>query len=208
MSEQYDQTKSENTKYSCTIYTMLNIIKYDFWVEVSDSIIFKIVAYMEGIGALWPKWAYFSVIYSAMVKLIEYKTWFKLKIKKSSISKWLDDKSMWALWFKKLSDLSIGLAKDDHWITTFDIQEIAKSHKWSGHNHAVKLWNVSNKWTVLDSWWGFTYHTSLAALKEGVLLDVYYDVARTLVAADERTKRLQKKYVSVAKRTWKLIVIK
>ena len=45
----YDQTLDKRTKRSCTIYTMLNILKYDFGVVVKDSMIYKIVAYMESI---------------------------------------------------------------------------------------------------------------------------------------------------------------
>ena len=200
----YNQKLDPRTKYSCTIYTMLNIIKWDYGIEVQDSTIFKIVAYMEKIWALMPKGAYFSVIYPAMCKLISWKTWLNLKVEKSSISKWLDDKSTWSLWAKRLSSLSIKLSQDG-WITVADMKEIAKSEKGSGHNHACKLWNESNQWNIIESWGWTVYKTSLAALKEGVLLWIYYDTARTLLPADDRTKRIQKKMVKKVKETWEFL---
>jgi len=200
----YDQTKDKRTKRSCTIYTMLNILKYDFGVVVKDSMIYKIVAYMESIGALLPNWAYFAVIYPAMCKLINMKEGINLKVKTSYISKWLDDKSMWGLWFLKLSRLSIKLSQDN-WLTIWDIQEIAKSGTWSWHNHAVKQSNLNVSWKIVDSWGADSYTTSLAALKEGVLLWVYYDRARTIVPADLRTEKIQVKCVNQAKKMWRFL---
>lgn len=196
----YDQTKQSKTKYSCTIYTMLNIIKYDFWVELKDSLIFYMVYYFEKIWALLPKWAYFSIIYPAMVKLIEWKTGFKLKVKLSQISKWLDDISMWGLWYKRLSSLSVTLSKDDWVISIEDIKEIYKSKKWSGHNHAFKQWNKSWEWTVVESWGGYTYQMDIKTLKEAEKLWIYYDNARTLLPADDRTKKFQKLLITRAKK--------
>jgi hypothetical protein len=66
---------------------MLNIIKYDYGIEVKDDLIYKIVSYMEYTGVLLPRGAYFSVIYPAMCKLIKLKTGLNLKVKKSSISR-------------------------------------------------------------------------------------------------------------------------
>lgn len=196
----YDQTKDNKTKYACTIYTMLNIIKYDYGVEIKDDMIFTIVAYMERIGVLLPKGAYFSVIYPAMCKYISFKTWLKLKVKESTITWGLDSFHTWGLWAKRLSSLSIALAKDDWKITVEDMQKIAAAKKGSGHNHAVKESNKNSSWILLESWWGFIYKTSLKALREWVKLWIYYDKARTIVPADEKACKIQTRCVKAAKR--------
>lgn len=203
--KQYDQTKDKRTKYSCTIYTMLNILKFDYGIVVKDDTIYKIVAYMEKIGALLPKWAYFAVIYPAMCTLINLRTWLKLKIKKSSITRWLDDKSMWWIWTKKLSASYLSLWKDDYWISTDDIRKIAKDDKGSGHNHWIKQSNSNAAWILLENWGGLVFRTWLKALREWVKLWVYYDTARTLIPADDRTAKLQKKCIALVKKRWRLI---
>jgi hypothetical protein len=194
---QYNQELQKQTWYSCTIYTMLNIIKYDYWVELKIDWILKIVIYMEKIGALLPWGAYFAVIYPAMTKLISYKTWLNLKVKKSSISVWLDNKSMWGLWFKKSSRLYKDLAND--WvITKKDYYKISKHSKWYWHNHAVKQGNNSKKWTFLETLGWLSYTVSLKDLQYAQKIDLYYDPARTLIPWDERTKRAQKKLIKMA----------
>ena len=194
----YDQTKQKSTLYSCSIYTMNNILLYDFWVKLQDSIIFKIVAYMEKIWALLPKWAYFSIIYPAMVKLIEMKTGLKLKVKTSSISRWLDDKSMWGLWLKKISSLYIWFVQDGEF-TRWEVDRVAWDAKGAGHNHAWKLWNKSNEGKIVESWGGFVYKCSISTLKYAVKQGLYYDTARTIVPADDFARKVQQTCVSKAK---------
>jgi hypothetical protein len=140
-----------------------------------------------------------------MCKLIKLKTGLNLKVKKSSISRWLDDKSMWWLWAKKLSSLSIELALDDGWITMNDMKTIAKSDKGGWHNHCIKQSNKNASWTLVESWWGISYKTSLKALMEWVLLGIYYDTARTLVPADTKTEKIQAKCVAIAKKKWRYV---
>lgn len=201
---QYDQTKEDFTKYSCTIYSMLNMIKYDFWVSLKDSYIYSIVYYMEKIWALLPRWAYFGIIYPAMVKLIEIQTWLKLKIKIWYISSWLDNISMWGLWAKRLSSLSISLSKD-WFLSVEDMKTIADSEKWSWHNHVVKLKHNNNEWIILDSRGGLVYWTSLEALKKWVDLWIYYDKARALIPADEKTRKVKEYCIKYVRETWRFI---
>lgn len=204
---QYNQKKHKKTRYSCTIYTMLNIIKYDYGIEIKDDIIFKIVSYMEKIGVLLPKGAIFSIIYPAMCKYINLKTWMKLKVKDWFIRAWLDDVHTWWLWAQKLSWLYIDLAKD--WVIwPSDMSAIAKDGRWSWHNHAVKKSNKNSTWKLLESWGGKVYTTSIKALKHWVNLWIYWNRARTLVPADARTVRIQLKCLKDAKNKWRFLTYK
>lgn len=204
--KQYDQTLQKQTGYACTVYSMLNIIKYDYGIELKVDWILKIVVYMEKIGVLFPKWAVFSVIYPAMTKLIEMKTGFKLNIKKSSISSGLDNKSMWGLWFKKASRLYKTLSQD--WqITKEDIEELVKAKGWYGHNHAWKLWNKTHKWIMIETLWGYAYTYTLDNLQRAEIMGLYYDTARTLVPWDSKTLQAQKYWVKEAKKRKQFIPI-
>ncbi len=195
---QYNQKEQKDTFYACTIYTMLNILKFDYWISVNIDNILWIVKYMEKLGALLPKWAYFSVIYPAMAKLLEWKTGMKFKIKVSSISAWLDNKHMWGLWFKKASKFYKELAKDQL-IDKLDIDKIKAWPKGYWHNHAWK------RKTILETLGGYYYEMSLKTLKYAVKQDIYYDTARTIVPWDARTERIQKELIRIAKKTGKTI---
>lgn len=204
MSPQYNQKTHKKTRYSCTIYTMLNIIKYDFGIEIKDDLIFKTVAYMEKIGVLLPKWAYFSIIYPAMCKYISLKTWVNLKVKEGFIRGWLDDQHCWWLWAQKLSSYYIDLASD-WYLLPKDMDAIAKHWKGTWHNHAVKQSNKNSSWKLLESWGGKVYTTSLKALKRGVNLWIYWNKARTLVPADPRAVRIKIKCLKAAKVKWRFL---
>lgn len=193
---QYNQKLQESTYYACTIFSMLNILKYDYGIHVNIDNILWIVKYMEKLWALLPKWAYFPVIYPAMVKLLEWKTWMKFKIKKSYISSWLDAKHMWGLGFKRASKFYKELAQDQL-IDKIDIDKIKSWPKWYWHNHAWK------RGSILETLWGYKYEVSIKTLKYAVKQWVYYDTARTIVPWDARTERIQKELIRIAKKTKK-----
>ena len=193
---QYNQKLQSETFYACTIYSMLNILKFDFWISVNIDNILWIVKYMEKLWALLPKWAYFSVIYPAMVKLLEWKTWMKFKVKVNYISAWLDTKHAWGLWFKRASKFYKTLAKDQL-IDKIDIDKIKEWPNGYWHNHSWK------RGKVLETLGGYYYEMSLKTLKYAVKQWIYYDTARTIVAWDTKTENIQKELVRIAKKTGK-----
>lgn len=197
----YNQKLQKDTLYSCTIYTMLHIIKYDFWVSVNIDNILWIVKYMEKIWALLPRWAYFAVIYPAMVKLLEWKTWLKFKIEVSYITAGLDKKRMWGLGFLKANRFYHQKASDKL-ITVQDLIDIKDWPKGSWHNHAWK------KNTIIESLGAYHYNIDIKTLKHGVKLGLYYDKARTIVAGNEKTKKIQKNLIKIAKKRGKTMSYK
>jgi len=177
---------------------MLNIIRYDFWVKIEDSMVFQIGAYMEKIGALLPKWAYFSVIYPAMVKLLEWKTGLKFKVKTWFISQGLDNKHMWGLWLKKISSFYIWMVED--WeFTREEVDRVAWNVRGAGHNHAWKIGKKSHQGKIVESWGGFIYKCSIGTLKHAVNKGLYYNKARTIIPADFITEEVQKACIAKAK---------
>ena len=193
-----NQRLQKDTNYACSIYTMLHILQFDYGVSVNIDNIMWIVKYMEKIWALLPKWAYFAVIYPAMVKLLEWKTGLKFWIKESYISAWLDTKHSWGLWFLKATKFYETLARDQL-IDKQDIDKIVENEKGYWHNH---FWKRGN---VLESLGGYHYEMSLKTLKYAVKQWVYYDRARTIVPWDERTEEIQKRLISIAKKKWKFM---
>lgn len=192
----YNQRLQKDTNYACTLYTMLHILRLDFWVSVNIDNIMWIVKYMEKIGALLPKWAYFSVIYPAMAKLLEWKTGLKFKIKTGYISQGLDNKHGWGAWFMKASRYYETLARDGE-ITKADIDLIKADTSWYWHNHFFK------RDSILESLGAYRYKMSISTLKYAVKQWVYYDRVRTIVAWDERTAKIQKELIAKAKKTGK-----
>lgn len=191
-----NQRLQKETWYACTLYTMLNIIKYDYKVTVKIDWVLKLVNYMERIGALLPNGAYFSVIYPAMVKVLEWKTGLKFKIEVWYISQWLSDDYWRGLWFKHANKFYQSLAED--WeLTKDDIDQIKKNNKWAGHNHMLKR-NI-----IVESLWGYYYEVTPETLKYAVEQWVYYDTARTILPWDERTEYRKKRLNEIYTATWK-----
>ena len=190
--QEYNQNLQKQTHYSCSIYAFLNMIKYDFWVTLKIDWILKIVIYMEKIWALLPRWAYASIIFPALLKYIKWKTWFNIKMEKTTINK-INSNYWYILGFKKANRFYKSLAID--WkITKDEIDKIRDSKKWYWHFHYYK------RWTIVETWWGFRYKLTLGNLIYMFEQGLYYPSCRRFYAWDEKTRKLQKKLI----RLWKL----
>jgi len=190
-----NQRLQTETKVACTLYTMLNIIKYDYKVTVKIDWILKLVVYMEKIGALLPMWAYFGVIYPAMVKVLEWKTGFKFKVKVWYISQWLSDDYGRGLGFKKASKFYETLARDKL-IDKSDIDQIKAKKWWGWHNHMIK------RDLIVESLGGYYYKITKDTLKYAEREWIYYNTARTIVPWDKRTIELKERLNKIFKHTW------
>lgn len=191
-----NQRLQKETKVACTLYTMLNIIKYDYKVTVKLDWVLKLVYYMEKIGALLPDWAYFSVIYPAMVKVLEWKTGFKFKVKVWYISVWLSDNYARGLWFRRASKFYETLARDQL-IDKSDVDKIVEYKKGGWHNHCFKRGHI------IESLGGYYYKIEQSTLKYAVKQWIYYDTVRTIVPWDFRTNKLKERLNEIYKNTWK-----
>jgi len=193
----YNQLAQKQTNYSCSIYAFLNIIKYDYWIEMKVDNILKLIIYMEKIGALLTWWASAWIIYPALVKYVEWKTGFKLKIVKWTIDT-IDNKKWWILWLKKSNKTYIELSKD--WvITKSDIDKIVQTKKWYWHFHMFK------KNTILETLWGFPYRLMKLNLEYAYNQWLYYTSTRAFIPWDERTEKMQKFLIKVAKEKWEFM---
>ena len=200
----YDQTKDNRTLWSCTIYSILNMLYFDFCVKIEDSLILRLVAYMESIWKLLPKWAVFDVIYPAVVSLINLRYWINLKIEKSTISKWLDKEHSWSLgvkwftssWLKKWTDDWVMSREDIDWI-------LANIKNGSWHNHIIKKRKNKDIWIIIDSWWWVAYTIKLEDLKYAMQKGLYYDTARRIVPADTFTKKLKAECLKKKNELWR-----
>ena len=193
----YNQLAQKSTNYSCSVYAFLNVIKYDFWLEIPVDTILKIVIYLEKIWALLPWWSYAGILFPAIIKYTEYKTWFKLIIVKWTINN-IDNKKAWILWYKKADSKYINLAKD--WtITRSDIDTINKNTKFWWHFH---MWKRN---TVIETLWWFAYRLMRLNLKYAHSKGMYYDAVRAFIPWDERTEKAQKYLVNLVKERWEFI---
>lgn len=199
--ELYDQTKQRKTFYSCTVYTILNMLKFDFCVKIEDDMILRLVAYMESIWKLLPRWAYFDIIYPAVVGFINLRYWIKLKVEKSFISKGLDTTHSWSLWIKGFSSTWLKRWTDDWIMSREDIDWIlANVTNGSWHNHMIKRRKSKDIWIIIDSWGWVAYTIKLDDLKYAMGRGLYYDTARRIVPADNFTKELKKECLFQYKR--------
>ena len=79
-----DQTTNRDMMYACTIYTQLHILMFDYNIRIEDSVIFKLVYYMEKLGKIvLTEWAYFNVIYPAVAAVISWYYGIKLEVRKT-----------------------------------------------------------------------------------------------------------------------------
>ncbi len=194
MTDWYNQTLRNDTKYSCTVYTFLHMILLDFAVEIRVDYIIKFIYYLEKIWVLFLKsWAVFNIIYSAMVKYINFKYWILLKIETTSISKWLQNWKAYSLGCKKLTNKWQKLWTID-WVFTNSDVDLAITYKNAyAHNHCYKNWAIIdswNAWSKLDS--AIRYNISEETLKYWVEKDLYYDTARVIIPWDKFTETLKK----------------
>ena len=191
MPKLYNQLAQKQSHYSCAVYAFLNIILYDYWIQLKVWYILKLIIYLEKIGALLRWGAMASIIFPAMVKVVEYETGFKLEIVKWNI--WNIDNKKWRiLWFKKSNKEYIKLAED--WeITKKDVEKIKEMKKGYWHFHMLK------RGIILESLGGFPYRLKKINLNYAYQKDLYYWSTRAFIPWDERTKRVQKQLIKIVK---------
>ena len=77
----YNQLLDKQTHYGCSLYALLNQVKYDYWVIIPQDIILSTLLYLEKIWVFFPtKWASAPAIYPAIKKYIKFKLWLDFTI--------------------------------------------------------------------------------------------------------------------------------
>jgi len=187
----YNQLAQEQTNYSCSVFWFLNWFKYSCWVELKVDWILKIIIYMEKIWALLSKWAYASVIYPALIKYVDYKTWLKFNIVTTDITR-IDREKGRIIWFKKANSQYVTLSKDLK-VTFEDTDKIIESKWWSWHFHFIK------RDVIIESLGWYPYRISKEVLLYAFMNWLYYQNARTFEPSDEYTEVTQKKLIGLVK---------
>ena len=203
--ELYNQKKQDETNYACTIYTFCHIILFDYWIRIDDHLIIKFTYVLEKLWVFFRlSWAKFDVIYPAMVKYVNVRYWINLKIKQSTISKWLDEVSTWSLWLKRLTIKGQKLGTDDWVFTKDDVDKALTFKNAYGHNYCVKK-GKAWLWIVIDSYNWVHYNCDIEVLKYWVTKWLFYDTARAIIPWDAFTERLQKSLIYKAKKFWRAL---
>jgi hypothetical protein len=191
----YDQTKHKDTRHACTLYTLLIMIKFDFWVKIEDDLILKLVYYAERIWALsLTQWAYFAVIYPALIKFINLRYWINLALvntdtRNGIMREWIT----YALWLKQLSNLQQILALDDKEFSKADVDRVISDKRWGWHALAYK------DWFVIDPWKWIVYRMTKETLVYAVNKWLFYATARHITPVDKFTTILQKSLLTSLK---------
>jgi len=186
MNNEYNQLLQKDTYYACSIYALLNLFKYDYWVIIPINLILKLLIYLERLWVffrLW--WAVADVIYPIAIKYINIRYWISLKIEKTTVDK-ITNKRWYILWFKKATTLYKKNAED--WeITKEDINAFS-SYKDNGHFHYWK------RWEVVESLGWFRSRLSLDNLSYAFEKGFYYPTIRTI----SWEEKLKLKLISIA----------
>lgn len=196
----YNQLAQKQTHYSCSLYAFYNIILYDYWIKLNVDEMLNTTAYFIKIKTLLKWGASAWIIYPSLVKYVEKKTGFKLKIVKWDITR-LDNKKWWILWFKKANSTYIKLSKDKL-VTMSDIDKVANTKEGYWHFH---MWKRD---VVLESLWGYPYRLRKATVVYAYINWLYYSSTRAFIPADERTAKMQKLLIKTAKEKWKFMTYK
>ncbi len=181
----YNQKEQIRTRNACTIYTMLDIMLYNFWIKVELNFILKVCVYLENLWVWSEKnWAVFKIIFNTAVKEINKKLWLNfLLIEKTITSLNETDKRTWAVWTPKLTKEWYVYIRDS--ILTFD--------EWKKLNESLSkaFWHSMtwDSWILLDHFWN-KIDCHLSNMKELVKIWWLWDTIRTFQEWDELTKQV------------------
>lgn len=175
----YNQYLNTKTKNSCTLYTLCNIMLYDYWVMVYPNFLLKASLYFNLYA-----WANFEFIYPAFVKELNKKLNLNFKYVKIP-TKSIDDDLLYWLWIKNYWTAKYMKFAENWEITKADVDLMTKS--WVNHN----MWFTRRKnWYIVDSDWRMPYKMNKQTLDYAVSEWKVWYWARTIIPADARTEKI------------------
>jgi len=132
MNKEYNQLLQHDTYYWCSIYALLSLFRYDYWVFVPLTKTLIFLTYLEKIWVFFRlEWAYAKYIFPAALKHINKLFWLDLALRTKTLKGKMSYKHGYILWFKKATTFYKRKAED--WeITKQDIEEI-KTRKQNWH---------------------------------------------------------------------------
>lgn len=183
--ENYNQNNQQYTRMACTIYTLCNIIKYNFWIVVVDNFIIRLCKYFESINVWSPiQWAIFAIIYPAFIKNLNSKLWLNFRLVSWNINTLSNtDTNCWWVWmihYHNWQQLIID------WVFSQDDVDQFNKYNWQTFEH--NIWRDGSDWWYLinTDWWN-PIKCSIDTLKYMVKTWILWGAIRTIQPADEMT---------------------
>jgi hypothetical protein len=179
----YNQYTSQETKYACTIVSLLQILLYNYWIKVEYNFIVKLAIFFDRMGAFnifW--WATFSIIDEAFVRYLNNKLGLNFKIEKTTIPKLqMEDWRTFQLWIKKYSTSKFNKAKEWNMFTKESIDYIMSFNGgvWHAVNYDWTAW-----WYFIDTNASENTRLPLDILKYGHSEWLFFTNLRTIIPAD------------------------
>lgn len=187
--ENYNQYEDYYLRNSCSIVSLLNIMKYRYWVLVKPTYIIKIAVFLEKLWVFNPSaWASFSIIDKAFVIYLNKLTKLNFKLEVNQISKLkASNKDTYQLWIKSYSTRTWAKIKADWFISKEDIDYLSTRSGWIGH---ATNWDWSQWGKFIDTDWGKNTDFSLNNLKYWEIKGIFRDNIRTISPNDEETRKI------------------
>lgn len=183
--EEYNQLKQKDTHFACSVYALLNLFRYDYWVIIRINSILRFLIYLEKIWAFFRmEWATANIIFPAAIKWINFTYNISLTIKKLTIKE-VGNERGYILWFKKATTLYKKSAEDGE-ITKEDVNNFSL-YKDNGHFH---FWKREE---LVESLGWFRAKFTLKNLKLAFENNYYYPTIRTI----EWEENLRKKLIAI-----------
>jgi len=189
MTNNYNQYTDKYLRNSCSLVTLLNIMKYRYAIIVIPSFIMTTAIYFE---QLWKRfsdsWATFSVIYKAFVLEMNSKLQLNFKVVTKQINTlkpW--DNVTYGVWIKGYSTYKWSKIKKSWEITKSDIDYLVTFKWWVWHNVA---WDWSWGWYLVDTDWWKNTKMSLEVLKYWHEQGLFFTNIRTINTVNLETKKV------------------
>jgi len=197
---QYDNYYTRN---SCSITSLLLILRFNYGIFVHPSRLIDICVYFEKLWAWSEKWwAVFSVIYKVFVWALNRKLKLKFKVDTQQIANLAkNDKRAFWLWIKGYSTLKYKKVTEDWIINKNDIDYLATWEWWVWHN-LIWDWNGLFK----DTNWRPAAKMSLEVLQYWYKKNLFRNNIRTIEPADDETSEICALCIEMYdhERKWKL----
>ena len=186
--KEYNQLEQKATWYACSIYALLNLLKYDYWVYIETTKTLKFLVYLEVIGVFFRlEGSCAKYIFPSAIKHINKLLWLELKLWTTTLKSKLSTKYGYILWYKRANTYYKNSASD--WEITKEEIEKIEDTKANWHFHFWK------RWKIVESLWGFRYKLSIDNLKYAYSKDMYYTNCRYIYWEEE----LKKEFIHIVK---------
>ena len=201
----YNQYQNKETAMACSIYSLLQIMLYRYWIKVEQSFFIKAAIFFDSIWKFdMKKWATFSIIDKSFVWYLNYKLGLKFKLESTTIEELeSSDKKTYQLWIKNYSNYKYKKAKKWDRYTKESMDYLA-SFDWESGHAANYDWSAG--WYFIDTNASKNVKMSLSVLKYWKKLDLFWWALRTISPDDKITEEVCKLCIKLfqAEKRWTL----